>query len=190
MKNFPKLFTYLALVCSLGGIQSSQAQTTIPTWEFTPPKVVTSVPVNTNNSSTSNVAFASTESYASNYETKHTEENSESQKYYPYSDKHFRFLKVVPEGAESKDYTPNTFYEIGQTLPNIQLPNQNGRNTNLTETRGKYTLVHFWASWCPTSMIKVPHYQTLYDKYSNATFPNAESANGYTNPRSSKAYGN
>ncbi len=170
MKNFLKVFTFLfSLFISFHAIL---AQSNIPTWQFTPPKVITAVPVQSNASNSSNVSFASTETYTDNQATEANK--ADNKQFYPFSNRHYRFLKVVPEGASASDYAPNTFYEVGQSLPNIQLPNPNGRKVNLTETKGKYTLVHFWASWCPTSMIKVPHYQTLYKKYANATFPNAD----------------
>ncbi|MFK7906539.1 MAG: TlpA family protein disulfide reductase [Chitinophagales bacterium] len=161
-------FLFLSL-CLLNCFQYALGQQTytIPTWQFTPPKVVTSVPVQKMDKPTTNVELSSKETY------EERASKAEDSAFYPYSNKHYKFLKVVPEGASAQDYLPNTFYEEGETLPDIQLPNKNGMMANLSETRGKYTLVHFWASWCPTSMVKVPHYQTLYEKYGATKFANA-----------------
>ncbi len=163
--------TYLLFFLS-GCFSMALGQTnSIPTWQFTPSKVITSNPVQYNDNTDRNqvkpTQFVSSESYTSD------SKKVENQNYYPFSDKHYKFLKVVPEGAPTNAYTPNTLYQVGQTLPNVQLPNKNGLPVNLSDTRGKYTLVHFWASWCPTSMLKVPHYQDLYEKYGQTSFADA-----------------
>jgi thiol-disulfide isomerase/thioredoxin len=39
-------------------------------------------------------------------------------------------------------------YNIGDILPGITLPDQNGFNVGTSAYKGKYYLIDFWASWC------------------------------------------
>ncbi|MCU0447241.1 MAG: TlpA family protein disulfide reductase [Microscillaceae bacterium] len=38
--------------------------------------------------------------------------------------------------------------KIGETAPDINLPNLEGKKLQLSQLRGKLVLVDFWASWC------------------------------------------
>jgi thiol-disulfide isomerase/thioredoxin len=37
---------------------------------------------------------------------------------------------------------------IGQIAPEISLPDPQGNLVNLSDLRGKYVLIDFWAAWC------------------------------------------
>ncbi len=39
-------------------------------------------------------------------------------------------------------------YVIGDVLPELILPDQNGKNFSTYSTKGKYLLLDFWATWC------------------------------------------
>lgn len=59
---------------------------------------------------------------------------------------------------------------IGQPAPEISLPNPNGETVSLSDFRGKYVLVDFWAGWCKPCRDENPNVVRLYDKYKDKGF--------------------
>ena len=47
------------------------------------------------------------------------------------------------------------------------LPMLSGGNLTLSETRGKMTIINFWASWCAPCKMEAPHLQEFYEEYSD-----------------------
>lgn len=58
----------------------------------------------------------------------------------------------------------------GATAPDIVLPNPDGDLVKLSDHRGKYVLIDFWASWCKPCRRENPNVVALYDKYSDQNF--------------------
>jgi peroxiredoxin len=59
---------------------------------------------------------------------------------------------------------------IGQPAPEISLPNPDGKTVNLSDLRGKYVLVDFWAGWCKPCRDENPNVVRLYKKYKDKGF--------------------
>ncbi len=56
----------------------------------------------------------------------------------------------------------------GKVVPEIVIPRDKGGALILSEIPAKYTLVLFWASWCPHCSEILPQLQLLYEKYSRS----------------------
>lgn len=60
--------------------------------------------------------------------------------------------------------------EEGMVAPNFTLKNLNGEEISLSEFRGKYVLVNFWATWCGPCKIEMPSLESLYQRFKNKNF--------------------
>ncbi|MEN3041400.1 MAG: thioredoxin-like domain-containing protein [Bacteroidia bacterium] len=58
----------------------------------------------------------------------------------------------------------------GRPAPDIALPDPDGKIRRLSELRGKWVLVDFWASWCRPCRIENPNVVRLYQKYNPKGF--------------------
>jgi peroxiredoxin len=59
---------------------------------------------------------------------------------------------------------------IGQIAPEIALPNPNEELTKLSDLRGKYVLIDFWAAWCRPCREENPNVVRLYNEYKDKGF--------------------
>lgn len=59
---------------------------------------------------------------------------------------------------------------IGQLAPEIALPNPDGELIKLSDLRGKYVLIDFWAAWCKPCREENPNVVRLYNRYKNKGF--------------------
>lgn len=55
-------------------------------------------------------------------------------------------------------------------VPNIELPAPDGRMMRLSDLKGKYVLIDFWASWCAPCRRENPNVVRLYNKYKDRGF--------------------
>ena len=55
--------------------------------------------------------------------------------------------------------------QIGKVAPEFSLPDTAGVSVSLSDFRGKYVLLDFWASWCGPCRSEMPEIQALYEKY-------------------------
>lgn len=60
--------------------------------------------------------------------------------------------------------------EIGKTAPDFTLPNMEGVQVSLSDFRGKYVLLDFWASWCPPCRRENPNVVKLFNEYKDKNF--------------------
>ncbi|MFD2034551.1 redoxin domain-containing protein [Belliella marina] len=59
---------------------------------------------------------------------------------------------------------------IGQIAPEIALPNPQGELVKLSDLRGKYVLIDFWAAWCKPCREENPNVVRLYNQYKEKGF--------------------
>lgn len=70
--------------------------------------------------------------------------------------------------AEQKDLDSlyaQKLLKTGTEAPDFILPMINNYRIQLSEFRGKYVLLDFWASWCPDCRKDIPAVKTLFEKY-------------------------
>ncbi len=60
--------------------------------------------------------------------------------------------------------------DIGSKIPDISLPDPEGKMISLSVLRGNYVLLDFWASWSIVSQQENPRLVKIYNKYKNEGF--------------------
>lgn len=59
---------------------------------------------------------------------------------------------------------------LGQVAPEIELPNPEGQLIKLSDLRGKYVMIDFWAAWCKPCREENPNVVALYNQYNSKGF--------------------
>lgn len=59
---------------------------------------------------------------------------------------------------------------IGAIAPEIALPNPEGDIKKLSDLRGKYVLIDFWAAWCKPCRAENPNVVRMFNKYNDKGF--------------------
>ena len=56
--------------------------------------------------------------------------------------------------------------KAGSVAPEFRLKEPDGKELALSDFRGKYVVLDFWASWCGDCRMDIPNIKALYEKYS------------------------
>jgi thiol-disulfide isomerase/thioredoxin len=68
---------------------------------------------------------------------------------------------LSPENVEENKESPG----VGDVAPDFQAPNPNGELVSLYNTKEKFTLIDFWASWCKPCRDQSPELVELHNNY-------------------------
>lgn len=77
---------------------------------------------------------------------------------------------IITIGSCKKDEdseTPEVAVKIGATAPDFNLEDTDGSFHQLSDYRGQYVVVDFWAAWCGICRNENPKMQALYKDYEN-----------------------
>ena len=61
-------------------------------------------------------------------------------------------------------------FVAGEAAPDFQVTLIDGSNAHLSDTKGKFTLLQFWGSWCGPCRAENPYLVKLYNKYHDRGF--------------------
>ena len=80
-------------------------------------------------------------------------------------------LKETLAGQELKDkLNARNNTALGKSAPLFTSKDVQGKLVNLSDFRGKYVLLEFWASWCVPCREEHPHLSGVYEKYRDKGF--------------------
>ncbi|HLA09490.1 MAG TPA: redoxin domain-containing protein [Pyrinomonadaceae bacterium] len=92
----------------------------------------------------------------------------------------FAAARAVPRQSVIGAEAPNRGVQLGSGLPSVlsegmEVPEFSftdfeGRERRLSEFRGKYLLIDFWATWCKPCIAEIPYLKKLYNKYRSHGF--------------------
>ena len=79
--------------------------------------------------------------------------------------KELSILSKMPVRIESKKRSV-----IGSPAPDFTMKDVNGKNITLSDYKGKYVLLDFWASWCVPCRKDNPYVKAAYEKFKDKNF--------------------
>jgi len=90
-------------------------------------------------------------------------------------DTYFNYLEKYSGYENYTGFLSGLYREIkgvspGNPAVSFELPNQKGELVTMSDFKGKYVLLDFWASWCIPCLDEFPHMQRIYENTSRDNF--------------------
>lgn len=76
-------------------------------------------------------------------------------------------LAVRGYAADADSLYAKDLLSVGSQAPDFDLKTADGKHIRLSDYRGNYVVLDFWASWCPDCRKDIPAMKSLFERYKN-----------------------